>query len=648
VSAFGLALLAASAASRATPAHRGFTFDPASTLAWSVPLLLLMPVLTFVVVLSGVRGRRATSNVTIFGLLVTLAAVVLVGWARWRIAAAYEAAFQWINIPVSFTGASQFQGFGIDISFEVDHVALVAAAALLVMTIGVLLWHRAGGRQEGGQARLHALVALAVLAALGVCVSGDLAAIAAWWGLGGLASYLLLAHRWGWEPSARASRWALALPLAGDLALLCGVAVIYSRFGQLTLDKLVRLSVLHGTYGAGLRSLTVACLLFGLAAAVRAGLFPFTGWLVGTQDAPPAAAAWVQAAWPLLAVVLIYRLVPVFDAAGPQAWRALTVACAVGVLFGALLSLSVNSLRASLLWAASAVSGLLLVGIGQPGVGAGAIAGAAAACLARPALVLAGSAVVAAVRSVDLADMGAGWRRMPYSTLGLLLGGVALSLAAAEKDAARLAAGWRGAWFYVAALLVVGVALLRPAAVLGFGELRRRRAFEPGRVREVVALMAWPAAALGALGLVAAAASFLTGWLAFIGADRHSYAPVQTLVLAAAAGLAGPVLAIVVFGVAGAAGRRLAVAPAVRASGVLAGLALLGIVVVDRFGRGAGLRVVGGIEERGLGAGERGLGRGLEELAALPLARSLAAPAVIVVLLALVVVVFGALSGVPR
>lgn len=481
-----------------------------------MPLLLLVPVLTFVLILSGVRSRRATANTATLGMVVTLAAVALIAWARHRAATPYVANFQWVNIPVSFSGAPQFQGFGIDISLRVDHVALAAIATVLLVSIGVITWHRFVGRGEAGPARLHAELALAAAAAIGVIVSGDLAAMAAWWGVCGAASYLLLAHRWGTEAAGRASRLGLWLPFAGDLALWCGVAVIYSRFGELNLDRLAAPGILNGTYGAGLKSIGLAAILFVLAALVRGGVFPFSAWSTAL-DAPPAVSAWMQGIWPLAALVMLVRVLPIFNAAGPQPYRVFAILCALGAALAIILALLVNDLRRMVAWAGSAAVALAMLALGQPGALATSVAGMLAISLARPVLAGAAWAITTAIRSGDLSDMGETWTRMRRTSVAFLLSAAAVVIALVPKAAARASDGWDGSWLLAPALLLLGMALLRPYAVFAHGRLRRRRAFEPTRVREVA-----PGAAAAALGESAAAAlavllAFLTPWIAWFG-----------------------------------------------------------------------------------------------------------------------------------
>jgi len=536
---------------------------------------------------------------------VELADILLVGWARYRQATPYRLAYQWMNLAVSFEGATQFQAFGIDISLRVDHLALAVAAAAAVLGLALTVWHRQGGRGEAGPARFHASLLLAVLGSVGVAVSGDLAALTAWWGLAGVATYLLLAHRFGTEAAGRASRLGLALPFLGDLALLCAVAVLYSRFGANDIDRLSQVTVLTKTYDAGLKTLGVAAVLFTIAAFVRGGLFPFTRWQLGTLEAPPAAVALVQGLWPLLGALLIYRALPIFYFGGPQPWRVLAYAAAASAAASGLLALAGNDLRRLVVWGGSAVSALTLLAIGQPDAAGTSLAAALAITMARPAALLCAWALAAAMRSGDLADMGGALRRMRVTSVSLAAACLALSVALAPKAAAR--AGWQSVWFLGAAMALAGFALTRGYVLAAHGELRRRRAFEPARVRDVAPVMWWPAWLLGFGGLLLALAGFLTPWVAFLVGGRQPSYVVRTDVLWLGVGLAGPVLALL----AGLAVRPLALRLAEQGGRGLAIGSAAAVVAYERFVRAPGLGLLEAFEQRGLRAGEGALGTAL-------------------------------------
>lgn len=632
----GAPSLAASAASSARPGG----FDPASTLGWSVPLLLLAPLVALVVVLTGVRGRRAASNLSLLTALVLLGAALLISWARFRQTAPYRIAYQWINVPVSFTGDSRFQGFGVDLAVKLDRYTLAALVAVAILFCACLLSHRVAAAREPGQIRYHVNVLLLLLCAVGVLVSSDLAELLAFWTVAGIASYLLLTHRWGQMAAARASRVALALPFLGDMALLSSVGLLYSRFALLDLDKL--LPVLRTTPGVGLKSLTVAALLVFGAVFVRACLWPFTPWLTGAVGAPASVLALVAGLWPLLAGSLLLRTLPLVGAAGVQAPRAAGFALAAAALAGTLLGLIGTELRRSLLLASSGAVALALLGVLFPTAGAAGFTALLGVGLGRAGALLAGSAAAAAMRTVDLRQMGGGLRLMRYTTVALLGSVVAVSVAPAAATA------WRPlstVWLVLApGLLLVATAGFRTGFAIGLGPLRRRRAFEPGRVREAPAMLAASALGCAAVGLAAAVFGFLAPWIGFLASGRHDYPAVGTYVLALTPVLAGLLLAAAA--VAAGKDRTLALAALV-GQRVGDAWAVAGLLY-QRFLSRPALQIVGGVEGVALPAAESGLGRAAAAAGGLA-GRSLPWLAVVAVAAVVLAVAFGLASpGVRR
>src|SRR5207249_453574 len=157
-----------------------------------------------------------------------------------------------------------------------------------------------------------------------------------------------------------------ALPFTGDLALLCGAAVLYSRFALTDVTKIA--PVLHSTPGVGLKSLTAAALLVFGAVAVRAAVWPFTAWQTATLDQPPSLVALVagRAALMLSAGALVSALRTVdlrLMGGGWERMRATTVgllaACAA-VCFAACAAAGARG--SSLAWVAFA-GGLVVVAV---------------------------------------------------------------------------------------------------------------------------------------------------------------------------------------------------------------------------------------------------------------------------------------------
>lgn len=508
-----------------------------------MPLILAAPLVGYVLLLGSVRSRRGAANVAMTTVVVMLLSTVLIAWARIHQSSPYKTAYQWINVTVAFTGEQRFQGFGVDLAFRLDHAALTALVAVLLILIACMAWHRVAGRGEQGQVRYHVNILLFALGAAGVLVSGDLAELLAFWLLTGLGTYLLLGHRWGTEGAGQRGRVALAIPFAGDMALLCGVGILYSRFGTLTLDNLF--PALTTTPGVGLKSLTVAAVLIFVAAAVRASIWPFTAWQTATVDAPAASVAAVAGIWPVLAGSLMLRTLPLMGAAGLQAPRIAGYTLGAAAVVGPLLGLMGAELRRSILLASSGTVALTLLGLLYPSSVSIAFTALLAAAAARAGMLLAGTAAAGAMRTVDMRATGGGWQRMPATSAALLVAAVVLSVAGVGTVMLR-GSGPAGIALG-AALALVALSAFRPYFAVAHGPLRRRRAFEPERVREVPATVALAADVGLAMGVVALAATLLTGWIGFLGAGGQAVV-MGTNVLWLMAPLVGVLAAIVAFG----------------------------------------------------------------------------------------------------
>jgi len=508
----------------------------------------------FVFAISGVRTRRSASNLAMFGALVTLALTLLIGWGLAKKSAPYVLTYPYINLPVAFSGPTNFQGFGIDIVLRVDHLTVAALAVVELCVIGALGWHRYMGRVEPGAARFHALVSLLLFACIGVLVSNDLAELLAFWGLAGVATYMLLAHRWSVDGAARSARIALGLPFLTDLVLLLGVSVVYSRYGVLNMTALV--PILSTTPGATVKALAIAAVLLFIGVGGRLALWPVHSWVTRTSvDSPAAASAMTQAAWSVIAIVVLYRLMPIAGASNTQTLRALLYACAATSVIAPLLALATSEPRRAiaLLGIAATAVGAAVVVAGSERLGftfTFAVAGVAcvlAAAPARVAGIIAASTVAAAMRTDDIAEMGDAWRRMRGSAIALLMAGLVLGLSACGALAYSIASGSKLGLVLGEAVLLIAVGSLRIFLAIAIGPLRRRRAFEPDRVRDIPAsALSW-SYGLVVAGAVLVAASMAHGWLDFLDGRTHPAPNVTGHLLWVAVALVGFAAAAIAF-----------------------------------------------------------------------------------------------------
>jgi NADH:ubiquinone oxidoreductase subunit 5 (subunit L)/multisubunit Na+/H+ antiporter MnhA subunit len=400
------------------------------------------------------------------------------------------------------------------------------------------------GRNEPGAARFHAVLIALLFACVGVLLSRDLAALFGFWTIGGALTYLLIAHRWGLDTAASRARVALALPFLTDICLLCGIAWLYSRYGTQNLNTL--LPILHTNPGWTVRSLVVASVLLFLGVGGRLTLWPFTAWITQTTiTAPPAGSALAQSAWSVLAIVVLYRVAPIFVASNQQTVQALLAVCAVAGVVAPLLGLFGNEPRRVVALAGSGVAAIaaavVISGFRNQST-TFAVAGIACVFAMAPARAgawLAISSIASAMRTDDMAEMGDAWRRMRASATALLASTVVLGLSAIGALAFGGTSRSKLGVALGEAALLIAVATLRVFFATALGPLRRRRAFDPDRVRDAPqGARSWPywLVLLGAAFLIA---SLTTGWLNFLDGQKHPAPSVAAVALWAGAAIVG-------------------------------------------------------------------------------------------------------------
>jgi hypothetical protein len=134
---------------------------------------------------------------------------------------------------------------------------------------------------------------------------------------------------------------------------------------------------------------------------------------------------------------------------------------------------------------------------------------------------LALSSIAAAMRTDDLAEMGDAWGRMRVSSVALLASALVVGLSVSGALAYGLSTRSKVGLAAGEAVLLIAIGGLRVFLGASFGPLRRRRAFEPDRVREA------PREALGypywlvVGGAAFLVASLLSGWLNFLDGQKH-------------------------------------------------------------------------------------------------------------------------------
>jgi NADH-quinone oxidoreductase subunit L len=480
-------------------------------------LALAMPLFSFVTIVTlTLDSRRASAWLSTWSSLLAAGFGAVLLWTQLLHPAHIEHEWTFVNYAVT-AGTSAFN-FELKVGTLVDPLSAVMVAVVATASFLIQWYAVAFMRAIPGYVRFFISLSLSTFAMLGLTLSTNYFQLLFFWGLLGVCAYLLIGHVWPEAAAAGAARKVFLVTLLADLALVLAICHLYYRFGTLNFQQL---APQYGAGKMGATGLTLLALLVLAAAGIRAGQVPLHIWLPDSVRGPVPAAALLHAATVAVAgAYLVARTYALFQTS-KTALLALALVGAASALLGAIWALGQDDLKRSLAYSTMAHLGLVLLGLGV---------GAYSAALYQlimhtwftAGLLLAAGVVTVIMQSDSLREMGGLWRRMPVTGVVVLVAG------AAAAGLPPLGPFWSQTRILhdtitggnvllialaLAAILAGAVYPVRLFLLMFAGQMARRRAFEPKRVREVPGNLTTPMVIVVVLGI-------LTTFLAAPGTPR--------------------------------------------------------------------------------------------------------------------------------
>jgi NADH-quinone oxidoreductase subunit L len=478
---------------------------------WSPTLLaqfaLLLPLIALLIILAfTIDSRRLSAAIAIIFTLASVVCALLV--------LAIEVAHPLhLERPATFLqfftgqsgGASEFT---LQWGVLADPLAAVVAVAVVLVSLLVQVYALSFLRREDGVVRFFSVLLFATFAMLGVVLSISYFEMLFFFGMVTLATYLMIGHWWQREEAAAAATRAFVISVAGDLALLAGVAYIYFRFSELNFQTLA------GQYTGGKVSangLFVMAILVFIAAAAKSAQFPLHVWLPGSAQAPAPAAALIHSAGvAVCGVYLIARTYALFHVS-PKGLALLAVVGGISAVLGMLWALFQDNLKRAIAYTTMGELGLMVLALGIGAYGAGVFELFTHAW-PKALLFLAAGVIIRELRTERLVEMGGMWGRLRFTRWLMLIAVVAAAGIPPfstfwSKDTVLSKALALGSPLAIAAIVAVtflgAMALVRIFALVFTGETARRRRFEPDRIRDAGGRIALAMSLLAIASLVA-------------------------------------------------------------------------------------------------------------------------------------------------
>ncbi|MEZ4226230.1 MAG: NADH-quinone oxidoreductase subunit L [Polyangiaceae bacterium] len=235
------------------------------------------------------------------------------------------------------------------------------------------------------------------------------------WELVGLTSYLLIGFYWSKPSAARAAVKAFWVTKFADMGLVVALIVLYRESSGFAWDAAL---------SAGAASLVTAMLF--MAVMGKSAQFPLHIWLPDAMEGPTPVSALLHAATMVAAgVYLVVRTYPLFDAA-PDTRAFMTYLGAFTALFAASIAVVQTDIKKVLAYSTCSQLGYMVAALGAGSAFAGFFHLTTHACF-KALLFLGAGAIIHAVHSNELSDMGGLFSKMRLTAIAFIVGALALA-----------------------------------------------------------------------------------------------------------------------------------------------------------------------------------------------------------------------------
>ena len=396
-------------------------------------LILLLPVLTFLFL--GLAGHKLKPQ---------LAGII--GTCSLGISAilAYTCAWQYFTMPRVNGVLEPIQVFNvewlhftdnlhIDIGILLDPISVMMLVIITTVSFMVHLYSIGYMRGEKGFQRYFAFLSLFTFSMLGLVVATNIFQMYLFWELVGVSSYLLIGFYYTKPAAIAASKKAFIVTRFADLGFLIGILI----FGYYA-DSFDFAQVGAGTGFAGTAVLNdvartmipIALGLMFIGGAGKSAMFPLHIWLPDAMEGPTPVSALIHAATMVVAgVYLVARMFPLFIDYAPDILHLIAYVGVFTAFFAAVIACVQTDIKRVLAFSTISQIAFMIVAIGvctgnsaHDGLGyMSSMFHLFTHAMFKACLFLGAGAVIHAVHSNEMSDMGGLRKYMPITHITFLI-----------------------------------------------------------------------------------------------------------------------------------------------------------------------------------------------------------------------------------
>jgi NADH-quinone oxidoreductase subunit L len=315
----------------------------------------------------------------------------------------------------------RFGGAFGDASFVPDAMGVTLAIIATVIGCLAVIFSVDYMHGEKSLARYYSMVLFFIGGMAGLVLTSNMMLMFFFWEITALCSYSLISFNNDDPKAVKGGIKALLITGLGGVGLLVGALLSSTTLGSVDLPTFL-------TGAHGLPSGLLAAMGFGFlaAAAAKSAQFPFHTWLPDAMEAPTPISALIHAATMVNAgVYLLARFYPAFEAV--PGWKTAVVVVGVITAFiAAWMALTATDLKRVLAYSTISQLGFMVYAVGTGSIFASQFH-LFSHSIFKALLFLGAGAVIHAVGTRNMLEMGGLGKKMPFVRTVFMIGAFALA-----------------------------------------------------------------------------------------------------------------------------------------------------------------------------------------------------------------------------
>ena len=342
--------------------------------------------------------------------------------------------FQWL----AFTDSLH-----INLGAMLDPISVMMLVVISTVSLMVHIYSMGYMKGDDGFQRYYAFLSLFTFSMLGLVVATNIFQMYIFWELVGVSSFLLISFYYVKPSAVKAAKKAFIVTRFADFFFLVGILILSYftetfDFGALTADKgALALTSTAGVSFLGISALSWAMMLIFMGGAGKSAMMPFHIWLPDAMEGPTPVSALIHAATMVVAgVFLVARMFPVYIGV-PEVLTIIAYIGAITSLFAAIVACTQTDIKRVLAFSTISQIAMMITALGVSGYGGhdgheglGYMASMFhlfTHAFFKALLFLGAGAVIHAVHSNEMGDMGGLRKYLPITHITFLVACLAIA-----------------------------------------------------------------------------------------------------------------------------------------------------------------------------------------------------------------------------